>query len=277
MVLPRRYLRNGPCASVSTLTWLIVGYTREQGGGAEKSGGGVTVPAILVTEQVMARVLRRASALPPDQRRQLGDPLALSPELLQGVLIPSMAEEARAQYRVGQGRGLLVYDQSATLRLWYVPAQEVAAALARASEQMRADATLVLAAYEPTTEAILLLRTLQALQLAYVTAEGHLRSAGMERLESRPLPQQMHPSDLPAGVHARGGVHPAGRCVIFDHVTLGELGRVIVVATGPDEIRLDAEVCAGNPATRKRRGQLLLQVVERLDRGIHHGLVHRGE
>jgi len=205
------------------------------------------------------------------------DPLALSPELLQGVLIPSMAEEARAQYRVGQGRGLLVYDQSDMLRLWYVPAQEAAAALARASEQMRADAPLVLAAYEPTTEAILLLRTLQALQLAYVTAEGHLRSAGMERLESRPLPQQMQPSDLPAGVQARGGAHPAGRCVIFDHVTLGELGRVIVVTTGPDEIRLDAEVCAGDSATRERRGQLLRQVMERLDQGIHHGLAHRGE
>ena len=225
----------------------------------------------------VARALRRASELPPDQRRQLGDPLALSPELLQGVLIPSMAEEARAQYRAGQGRGLLVYDQSDTLRLWYVPAQEAAAALARASEQMRADAPLALAAYDPATEAVLLLRTLHALQLAYVTAEGHLRSAGMERLEARPLPQQMHPSDLPAGVQARGGVHPAGRCIIFDHVTLGELGRVIVVATGPDEIRLDAEVCAGNPATRTRRGQLLRQVVERLDRGIHHGLVHRGE
>jgi len=158
-----------------------------------------------------------------------------------------------------------------------VPAQEAAAALARASEQMRADAPLALAAYDPATEAVLLLRTLQALQLAYVTAEGHLRSAGMERLEALPLPQQMHPSDLPAGVQARGGVHPAGRCVIFDHVTLGELGRVIVVAMGPDEIRLDAEVFAGDPATRKHLGQLLRQVVERLDQGIHHGLAHRGE
>ncbi len=235
------------------------------------------MPAILVTEQVMTRVPQRASELPPNQCRQLGDPRALSPELLQGVLIPSMAEEARAQYRVGQGRGLLVYDQSDTLRLWYVPAQEAAAALARASEQMCVDATLVLAAYDPATEAILLLRTLQALQLAYVTAEGHQRSAGMERLESCPLPQQMHPSDLPAGVQARDGVHPAGRCIIFDHVMLGELGRVIVAASSPDEIRLDAEVFAGNSATRERRGQLLRQVVERLDRGIHHGLVHRGE
>jgi len=74
--------------------------------------------AIRVTEQVMARVLRRASELPPDQRQQLGDLGALSPELLQGVLIPSMAKEARAQYRAGQGRGVLVYDQSDTLRLW---------------------------------------------------------------------------------------------------------------------------------------------------------------
>lgn len=55
-------------------------------------------------------------------------------------------------------------------------------------------------------------------------------------------------------------------------MTLGELGCVIVVASGPDEIRQDSEVFAGDPASRQHRGQLLLPVVEHLDRGIHHGL-----
>lgn len=46
----------------------------------------------------------------------------------------------------------------------------------------------------------------------------------------------------------------AGAASSLAYPTLGELGRVIVVVSGPDEIRLDAEVFAGDPTTRERRG-----------------------
>ena len=73
---------------------------------------------------------------------------------------------------------------------------------------------------------------------------------------------------LPAGVQNCGGIHSQGHCIIFDRALLGDLVRVIIVASFPNAIRLDAAVAASDPATRERRSQLLRQVVEHLDQGI---------
>ncbi len=77
---------------------------------------------------------------------------------------------------------------------------------------------------------------------------------------------------LPAGVQNCGGIHSQGHCIIFDRALLGDLVRVIIVASRPAEIRLDAVVAAGDPATQERGSQLLQQIMERLDRGIRRGL-----
>ena len=62
-------------------------------------------------------------------------------------------------------------------------------------------------------------------------------------------------------LHAR---LPAG----VQNSLLGDLVRVIIVASFPNAIRLDAAVAASDPAIRERRSQLLRQVLERLDQGI---------
>ncbi len=76
------------------------------------------------------------------------------------------------------------------------------------------------------------------------------------------------PARLPAGGQNCGGIHSRGHCIIFDRVLLGDLVRVIIVASFPDAIRLDAAVAASDPAIRERRSQLLRQVVEHRDQGI---------
>ncbi len=105
---------------------------------------------------------------------------------------------------------------------------------------------------------------------------GHVKRAEQERqfLEEgapplRPGLRQLRPDDLPKGVTASVGYDHRGPCYEFDHMSVGKLGRVIVIPQGNQQSLLQAEIYYGtdfpNTPTSKKREKLLNQVVEAIN------------
>jgi hypothetical protein len=61
----------------------------------------------------------------------------------------------------------------------------------------------------------------------------------------RPGLKQMRPEDLPPGVTSTRGYDHRGQCYEFEHDTLGELGRVVMIKVGEGQMRMQAELFTG--------------------------------
>jgi len=80
-------------------------------------------------------------------------------------------------------------------------------------------------------------------------AEGKRRRPGL---------QQLRPEDLPSGVTASRGYDHRGHCLIFEHRTLGELGKIVLIEMRDGHMLLQAELYQGEaeaespPAKQKK-------------------------
>lgn len=101
--------------------------------------------------------------------------------------------------------------------------------------------------------------------------ETHLRDEIRWMVEGkrvRPGLRQLTPQDLPAGVKMTRGYDQRGHCYVFEHKTLGELGRILVIKTPDDKTLLQAELYTGqepmdSPFMEKRKkifGELVVTV-----------------
>src|SRR6266446_4094531 len=61
----------------------------------------------------------------------------------------------------------------------------------------------------------------------------------------RPGLKQLRPEDLPSGVSASRGYDQRGHCLIFEHNTLGELGKVVLIKIREGRMLLQAELYKG--------------------------------
>ena len=71
--------------------------------------------------------------------------------------------------------------------------------------------------------------------LQWIT-EGKRVRAGLKQLQS---------SDLPPGVKASRGYDHRGHCTIFEHETLGELGKIVLIKIREGKMLLQAELYKG--------------------------------
>ena len=87
-------------------------------------------------------------------------------------------------------------------------------------------------------------------------AEGQRASPGL---------QQLRPEDLPPGVRASRGYDHRGHCLIFEHNTLGELGKIVLIKIHDGKMLIQAELNKGQenedaPLVQKKK-QVFEQVV----------------
>jgi len=61
----------------------------------------------------------------------------------------------------------------------------------------------------------------------------------------RPGLKQLRPEDLPPGVTAARGYDHRGHCVLFEHETLGELGKIVLMKIHEGKMLLQAELFKG--------------------------------
>lgn len=61
----------------------------------------------------------------------------------------------------------------------------------------------------------------------------------------RPGLKQLHPDDLPPDVTVSRGYDHRGHCYIFEHKKLGELGRIVLIKVGEQEMLMQADLYIG--------------------------------
>ncbi|WP_287101563.1 hypothetical protein [Hydrotalea sp. AMD] len=81
----------------------------------------------------------------------------------------------------------------------------------------------------------------------------------------RPGLRQLRPEDLPSGVTTSSGYDHRGICYVFEHQKLGELGRIVMIKAGEQEMLMQADLYIGqeNPesAIAKKRRAIFEEVV----------------
>src|SRR2546428_1289492 len=86
--------------------------------------------------------------------------------------------------------------------------------------------------------------------------EGHRVRPGLRQLRSE---------DLPPGVTAARGYDHRGHCTIFEHETLGELGKIVLINIHEGKMVLQAELCKGQDSEEsplvKQKKHIFEQVV----------------
>ncbi len=74
----------------------------------------------------------------------------------------------------------------------------------------------------------------------------------------RPGLKRLTPEDLPDGVTASRGYDHRGHCLIFEHITLGELGRIVLIKIDEGQMLMQAELHTGqenleSPLVKKKK------------------------
>ncbi len=81
----------------------------------------------------------------------------------------------------------------------------------------------------------------------------------------RPGLRHLRPDDLPSGVTALRGYDHRGHCLVLDHNTLGELGRIVLINIRDDQMLMQAELCTGGEHVQspliKQKREILEMVV----------------
>ena len=87
----------------------------------------------------------------------------------------------------------------------------------------------------------------------------------VEGKRPRPDLKQLRPEDLPSGVTASRGYDHRGHCLIFEHNTLGGLGKIVLSKIRDNQMLLQAELYKGQADVEsplvKQKKQVFEQVV----------------
>ena len=87
----------------------------------------------------------------------------------------------------------------------------------------------------------------------------------IEGKKVRPGLKRLTPKDLPPDVNASRGYDHRGHCYVYEHKTLGELGRILVIKTPDDKTLLQAELYTGQESMQstlfKKRKALFGKIV----------------
>lgn len=86
-----------------------------------------------------------------------------------------------------------------------------------------------------------------------------------EGVQLRPGLRQLRPDDLPPDVTASSGYDHRGLCYVFDHKIFGELGRIVLIKVGEQEMLMQADLYLGQenqePAIGKKKKEIFEKVV----------------
>jgi hypothetical protein len=85
-----------------------------------------------------------------------------------------------------------------------------------------------------------------------------------EGQQVRPGLKQLRPEDLPPGVRASRGYDHRGQCVTFEHETLGELGKIVLVKMHDGQMLIQAELFKGQDGEESPRVKQKKHVFEQV-------------
>ncbi len=80
----------------------------------------------------------------------------------------------------------------------------------------------------------------------------------------RPNLKQLRPDDLPPGVTASRGYDHRGHCLLFEHNTLGDLGKIVLIKIREGKMLIQAELYKGQENEKSPLVQKKKQVFEKV-------------
>jgi len=86
-------------------------------------------------------------------------------------------------------------------------------------------------------------------------AEGQRLTPGLKPLR---------PEDLPTGVTASRGYDHRGHCLVFEHKTLGELGKIVLIKIREEKMLIQAELYKGQETEKSPLLQKKKNVFEKV-------------
>jgi len=94
-----------------------------------------------------------------------------------------------------------------------------------------------------------------------------------EEKQGRPGLKQLRPEDLPSGVTTTRGYDHRGQCYVFEHKTLGKLGKIVLITMSEGKMVLQAELHTGQenvefPLVQKKK-KVFEKVVATVDNCFH--------
>lgn len=85
---------------------------------------------------------------------------------------------------------------------------------------------------------------------------------------SKPGTRRLKPDDLPNGVLAKRGYDHRGHCIAFEHISMGEIGKIVLVPIAENQMRIEAELTKGNQESLSMRHALLEEVFTIVSDGL---------
>jgi len=83
--------------------------------------------------------------------------------------------------------------------------------------------------------------------------------------------KQLKPDDLPLGVLAKRGYDHRGHCYAFEHVTLGDIGKVILINAGGNT-KMEVELHTGNSGMLSEKKRILEEITDILEQGLRNAV-----
>lgn len=87
--------------------------------------------------------------------------------------------------------------------------------------------------------------------------------------------KRLSSADLPDGVVAKRGYDHRGHCVAFEHKKLGELGKIVLIPLGQNQILMEAELTKGNLGTFDIRQEILQEIFSTVASGMERMSEHK--
>ncbi len=92
----------------------------------------------------------------------------------------------------------------------------------------------------------------------------------LNHISENPRLARLEPEDLPTGVVARTGYDHRGYCLAFEHETLGEIGKIVLVNLQSDLIKLEADLSKSNPEVLGEKQKLLEEIISLVEKGLRN-------
>lgn len=226
-----------------------------------------------VTDSVLARI----ETCRPEVKQQRAMRAVMPDNAQAGLLTPLVfgaAAEAIAQYQANGERGILLCDRTYPhqVQLWYVPQTDYPAVLGRVTEMTRQDIAQQLAAYDPATESVVVLVTVETAQAIRIAAGGTLQSPGIRSRPTLEIPPRLQ---LPPGVRSQRSQQANGDVTYeFWHEEWGPMGRVHTLSHGAGHTEFRMDVANGRPGdpTYEQRLVLFQNIAQEIETKLKRAL-----
>ncbi len=108
--------------------------------------------------------------------------------------------------------------------------------------------------------------------LAELGQQKHLKAEWQRLAEGKQIGselRQLRPEDLPPDVTASSGYDHRGHCYMFEHKTLGALGKIILIEKGEQQVLMLAELYKEQETTKslpvQKKKKIFEEVISTVD------------